>query len=422
MVRWLGILLRTFRSAVHTRRELALENLALRQQLAVWKARQPRPRLTEMDRDTRGVGMQLAKLTLKSLRARPVVLKLKRHVVARIAAITDWPLILIDLYTEEGVVGRSYLEPYTPKTMRYLIPALHDLGEMLKGHQVTPAELYALARRSLHFVGYQGLSMIAVSGLDMAAWDALAKAAEMPLCMLLGGSVGPVRAYNSNGLWLKAPEAVAAEAVELRDEGGFTGLKLRLGRALLADDLATVAAVRKSVGDEMQLMVDFNQGLDLAEALARCHAIDGLGLAWIEEPIVYDNLDGLARLAAQLKTPIQIGENFYGPRDLYTALQKKACDLVMPDFMRIGGVTGWLRAAAIAGVAGVPISTHLYPEIAAHVMRVTETAHWLEWQDWADPVLQRPYEIRDGMLHIPDVPGVGLEWDEDAVAAHQVEL
>jgi mandelate racemase len=366
--------------------------------------------------------MQLAKLTLKSLRARPVVLKLKRHVVARIAAITDWPLILIDLYTEEGIVGRSYLEPYTPKTVRYLIPALHDLGEMLKGHQVTPAELYALARRSLHFVGYQGLSMIAVSGLDMAAWDALAKAAEMPLCMLLGGSVGPVRAYNSNGLWLKAPEAVAAEAVELRDEGGFTGLKLRLGRALLADDLATVAAVRKSVGDEMQLMVDFNQGLDLAEALARCHAIDGLGLAWIEEPIVYDNLDGFARLAAQLTTPIQIGENFYGPRDLYTALQKKACDLVMPDFMRIGGVTGWLRAAAIAGVAGVPISTHLYPEIAAHVMRVTETAHWLEWQDWADPVLQRPYEIRDGMLHIPDVPGVGLEWDEDAVAAHQVEL
>lgn len=366
--------------------------------------------------------MQLAKLSLRSLRARPVVLKLKRPVVARIATITEWPLILIDLFTEEGIVGRSYLEPYTPKAMRYLIPALHDLGEMLKGRQVSPAELYALARRSLHFVGYQGLSMIVVSGLDMAAWDALAKAAEMPLCVLLGGSVGPVRAYNSNGLWLKAPEAVGAEAVELREEGGFTGLKLRLGRALLADDLATVAAVRKSVGDEVQLMVDFNQGLDLAEALERCHAIDDLGLAWIEEPIVYDNLDGFARLAAELKTPIQIGENFYGPRDLHAALQKKACDLVMPDFMRIGGVTGWLRAAAIAGAAGVPTSTHLYPEIAAHVMRVTETAHWLEWQDWADPVIQKPYEIRDGMLRIPDVPGIGLEWDEAAVVANQAEL
>jgi mandelate racemase len=366
--------------------------------------------------------MQRAKLTLKSLRARPVVLKLGRPVVARIATITDWPLILIDLFTEEGIVGRSYLEPYTPKTMRYLILALHDLGEMLRGHQVSPAELYALARRSLHFVGYQGLSMIAVSGLDMAAWDALAQAAEMPLCVLLGGSVGPVKAYSSNGLWLKAPEAVAAEAIELREEGGFGGLKLRLGRALRGDDLATIAAVRKSVGDEMQLMVDFNQGLDLAEALERCHAIDDLGLAWIEEPIVYDNLDGFARLAAELKTPIQIGENFYGPRDLHTALQKKACDLVMPDFMRIGGVTGWLGAAAIAGTAGVPISTHLYPEIAAHVMRVTETAHWLEWQDWADPVLQKPYEIRDGMLHIQDVPGIGLKWDEAAVEANQAEL
>jgi mandelate racemase len=157
----------------------------------------------------------------------------------------------------------------------------------------------------------------------------------------------------------------------------------------------------------------------LAEALQRCHAIDDHGLAWIEEPIVYDNLEGYARLAADLKTPLQIGENFYGPRELYKALQQKACDLVMPDFMRIGGVTGWMRAAAIAGAAGIPVSTHLYPEVAAQVMRVTETAHWLEWQDWADPILQRPYEIEDGLLHIPDVPGVGLEWDEGAIAANR---
>ncbi|MDO8874888.1 MAG: enolase C-terminal domain-like protein [Pseudolabrys sp.] len=366
--------------------------------------------------------MQTASLTFKSIRARPVVLKLKRPVIARIATITDWPLILIDLYTEEGVVGRSYLEPYTAKTMRYLIPALHDLGEMLKGRKVAPIELYELARKSLHFVGYQGLSMIAVSGLDMAAWDALAKAAGMPLCVLLGGSVGPVKSYNSNGLWLQKPEVVAAEAIELRDEGEFTGLKLRLGRDRMGDDLETLRAVRKAVGDDMHLMVDFNQGLNLGEALQRCHAIDDFGLAWIEEPIVYDNFDGYTQLAAELKTPIQIGENFYGPRDLHKALQSKACDYVMPDFMRIGGVTGWLRSAAITGTAGVPMSTHLYPEVAAHVMRVTETAHWLEWQDWADPILQKPYKIKDSLLHIPDVPGIGLEWNEDAVMANRADL
>jgi mandelate racemase len=366
--------------------------------------------------------MHVAPLTFKSLTARPVVLELERPVVARIATITEWPLILIDLLTEEGIVGRSYLEPYIVKSMRYLVPALHDIGEMLAGRRVVPLDLYVAARKSLHFVGYEGMAMIAASGLDMAAWDALAKAANLPLCVLLGGSVGPVRSYNSNGLWLKEPEAVALEAVELRDEGGFTGLKLRLGRDRLRDDLRTVDAVRQAVGDDMALMVDFNQGLDFAEALARCHAIDDLGLAWIEEPIVYDNLDGYVRLAAEIDTPLQIGENFYGPRDLHKALQRNACDLVMPDFMRIGGVTGWLRAAAIAGAAGIPMSTHLYPEVAAHMMRVTETAHWLEWQDWADPILQKPYEIKGGHLHIPDVPGVGLEWNEDAVAANQAAL
>src|SRR6185503_13509676 len=245
--------------------------------------------------------MRSATLTFKSIRARPVVLKLKRPVIARIATITDWPLILIDLFTNEGVVGRSYLEPYTMKAMKYLVPALHDLGDMLKGRELAPVELYELARKSLHFVGYQGLSMIAVSGLDLAAWDVRAKAANVPLCVFLGGSVGPVRAYNSNGLWLKEPRAVAAEAIELCDEGGFRGLKFRLGREKIREDEATLDAVRNAVGEEVHLMVDFNQGLHFGEALQRCHAIDGFGLAWIEEPIVYDNLDGYVRLASELK-------------------------------------------------------------------------------------------------------------------------
>ena len=367
-------------------------------------------------------GRRFESLTFRGIRARPVVLKLQRPVVARIATITDWPLILIDLYTEEGIVGRSYLEPYTTKSMKYLIPALHDFGDMLKGHSVAPFELYNLTRKSLHFVGYQGMSMIAVSGLDMAAWDALAKAAGMPLCVFLGGSVGAVNAYNSNGLWLREPKAVAAEAIELLEEGGFAALKLRLGRDKFKEDLATIEAVRNAVGEDVRLMVDFNQGLHFGEALQRCHGIDNLDLEWIEEPIVYDNLGGYAQLASELKTPIQIGENFYGCRDLYAAIQAKACDFVMPDFMRIGGVTGWLKSAAIAGTAGIPMSTHLYPEVAAHVMRVTETAHWLEWQNWVDPILQEPFEIKNGQLQIPSASGVGLEWNEDAVAANQCDL
>lgn len=359
--------------------------------------------------------MSKNKLTVRAISARPIVIQLKRPIIARIGAIHEWPIILVDLLTEEGIVGHSYLQPYTISSMRYIVPVLKDLGTMLKGRSVSPVDLFDAARKSLHFVGYEGVSMIAVSGLDMAAWDAFAKAADLPLCVMLGGSVGPVKAYNTNGLWLQEPSAAAKEAVELINEGGFTGLKIRLGRERASDDLSALDAVRGAVGDQVHLMADFNQGLNLAEALQRCRMIDNHGLAWIEEPILYDNLDGYAHLAADLKTPLQMGENFYGPREVHKALQKKACDLIMLDAKRIGGVTGWLRAAAIAGAAGVPVSTHVYPEVSAHMMRITETAHWLEWNDWHNPLLQAPYQVKDGFLHIPDVPGTGIEWDETAV-------
>ena len=360
--------------------------------------------------------MPRAPLTLKSVRARPVVVPLKRPVVSKVGLFREWPMILIDLYTHEGVVGHAYLEPYLKQSMRYIMAALEDLAEAAKGQPVAPFDSYRRGIGALHLVGREGVSLIAVSGLDMAAWDALAKAAEMPLAAFLGGTVGPVPAYNSNGLWLTPLDTLAAEAAALVAEGGFTGLKLRLGREKLADDLAAIAAVRAAAGATIKLMCDFNQGLSLGDALVRCHALDDQGLYWFEEPTTYDNIPGYAQLARELKTPVQLGENFYGPRLLYQAVLAGAGDYVMPDLMRIGGVTGWLRAAAITGAAGIPMSTHLYPEIAAHLMRVTDTAHWLEWQDWAAPILAEPFALENGQLIVPNRPGQGIAWNEQAVA------
>lgn len=361
------------------------------------------------------------KLTLKSVEVRAVVVPLKRPVVSKVGLFKDWPVILIDLYTGEGVVGRSYLEPYLKNSVRYIMAALSDLAAAHQGKTIAPLADFQNNRRTLSLVGYEGISMIAVSGLDMAAWDALAKAAGMPLAILLGGSLGPVPAYNSNGLWLTEPGALAQEAGELVAEGGFRGLKLRLGRDRLADDLAAIREVRKGAGDDIKLMVDFNQGLSLGDALNRCHALDDQGLYWLEEPIAYDNLAGYAQLARELETPVQLGENFYGPRALYEAIRAGAGDYVMPDLMRIGGVSGWLRAAPIASAAGIQVSTHLYPEAAAHLMRVTETAHWLEWQDWADPILKEPFPVKESHVEIPNQPGVGIEWDEAAVKRYRYE-
>ncbi len=365
--------------------------------------------------------MTLEKLTIRQVDVRPVVVALKRPVVSKVGSFEDWPLILIDLHTEEGPVGRSYLAPYLKHAVGAIVPVIRQLADAFKGTPISPFELFARARASLTLVGLEGISMIAVSGLDMALWDALAKAARMPLAVFLGGGLGPVPAYNSNGLWLTPLERLGPEAAELVAEGGFTALKLRLGRDRLSDDVAAIDAVRQAVGAEVKLMVDFNQGLSLGDALHRCHGLDDQGLYWFEEPIAYDNLAGYAQLTRELKTPVQLGENFYGPRALLQAMTAGAGDYFMPDLMRIGGVTGWLRAAAIAGAAGIAMSTHLYPEVAAHLMRVTETAHWLEWQDWADPILAQPFALADGALMLPNRPGNGIEWNEDAVARHLTE-
>jgi mandelate racemase len=336
-------------------------------------------------------------------------------VISKLGRFSEWPIILVDLHTREGVTGHSYLEPYLKNSARYIAPVIRDLVDAFAGSPSSPTDLFRRARSSLSLIGLEGVSLAAVSAIDMALWDAVAKTAGMPLCVYLGGNVGPVPAYNSNGLWLMAPKMLAKEAAELIAEGGFTGLKLRLGRDRLGDDLDAIRAAREGAGREALLMVDFNQGLSLDRALHRLRELDDEGLYWFEEPIAYDNLDAFAVLRQKIKTPLQIGENFWGPRNAEIALQRGACDFIMPDMMRIGGVTGWLQTAAIAAAKGAPMSTHLYPEISAHLMRVTETAHWLEWQDWAAPILARPFSVVSGAVSIPSAPGIGLDWNESAV-------
>jgi mandelate racemase len=271
----------------------------------------------------------------------------------------------------------------------------------------------------LHLIGRQGVSVITAAGLDMALWDALAKASDMPLANLLGGTTGPLRAYNTNGLWLLPKEELAREAVELVSEGGFKAIKMRLGRDRLRDDIEAIEAVRNAVGEDIHLMVDFNQGQTIQEAITRLHGLDDQGMYWFEEPIVFDTFAQSAQLTADIKTPISIGENIYGPRSFFEAIQANAADLYMPDLMRIGGVTGWMGAAAIAGAANAPLSSHLYPEVSAHLLKVSESADWLEYRDWGNPIVQEPFEVVDGMAIVPDRIGNGIDWDEDAVKTHQ---
>jgi mandelate racemase len=290
----------------------------------------------------------------------------------------------------------------------------------VRGEPIDPEAQWKRLARRFTLIGVQGIVRMAMAGFDVACWDAIARARRMPLAALLGASPRPVRAYNSNGLGLMGAQALARETEQLL-EGGFGGVKLRLGYPTLEEDLAAVRAVRARLAAGVELMVDYNQALEVEEALARGRALDAEGLAWIEEPIRHDDYRGCARLAAELATPIQIGENFSQPHALAEALDAHACDLVMPDLERIGGVTGWRAAASIAAQRNVRVSSHLFPEVSAHLLCATPTAHWLEYVDWASVLLREPLPIVDGFARTSSRPGNGLEWDAEAVARYRMD-
>lgn len=361
----------------------------------------------------------LPTLTFDSLRVRAASVPMRRPIVSKVGGYPEWPFVLIDVMTKEGVVGRSYLEPYVYALVPSIVATLEALGKLFAGKPLAPLDVFSGAMRTLHLNGRQGTPVIALSGLDMAVWDALARAAGVPLARLLGGSTGTVRAYNTNGLWLIPKERLAAEAKSLVAEGDFKAIKIRLGRPTLAEDIEAIRIVRDAVGPDVQLMSDFNQGLTFGEALQRLHGLDDQGLYWFEEPIVYDDYVNCATIAREMRTPIQTGENIYGSREFLKAVAAQAADLYMPDLMRIGGVTGWMRAAAIAGAAGLPLSSHLYPEVSAHLLRVSESADWIEWRDWGNPLIAEPFEVKDSQVIVPDRPGNGIEWNEEAVAKYK---
>ena len=333
--------------------------------------------------------------------------------------ITKAPLLLIDVETAEGVTGRSYLWSYFPRAMVAIASILKEVEERTKGERVDPAALWAKLSERFALIGVQGVVRMAMAGFDIACWDALATAANQPLVRMLGGEPRKVAAYNSCGLGLMPTDALADEAEQLLDRG-FRAIKLRLGYPTLDEDMAAVHAVKKRIPDGIALMVDYNQALGVDDALKRGRALDRENIAWLEEPIRHDDYAGAAMLARELNVPVQIGENFSLVAGMRAALDAKCCDLVMPDLERIGGVSGWLGAAKLAAERGIRMSSHLYSEASAHLLAVTPTAHFLEYVDWADKVVQEPLKIVDGHAVIPDRPGIGIVWDKAAVDRYRV--
>ena len=353
---------------------------------------------------------------ITSVHARAVVTPMARPVKNAFGVIDVAPLLLIDVATDRGITGHSYLFAYSKVTLRPFVHLVEEIGRELVGKPVVPFDLMAAMDAKFRLLGWQGLVGMAVAGLDMAFWDILGKAANKPVVELLGGSPKPIKAYDSYG----AVEADTDEKALRRSlEQGFRGIKIKGGDGDAANDERRVKGIRKLIGDDVALMLDFNQSLDPAEARRRIERLAPYHLSWIEEPVAQENLSGHAEVRENSPIPIQAGENWWFPRGFAEAIAAGASDLIMPDLMKVGGITGWLNVAGQADAASIPMSSHILPEASAHVLAVTPTAHWLEVLDFAGAILADPIKIVDGKLTARG-PGLGIAWNESAVAKYLV--
>jgi mandelate racemase len=326
--------------------------------------------------------------------------------------ITESPLVLTDVITDTGISGHSIVFTYTPAALKPTAELIQNFEVLVKGDVLAPAEVEQKLVKRFRLLGTQGLVGIALAAIDMALWDALARVHSMPLVRLLGGVEKAVRAYGAVGYDGAQGCAKTAEGWATR---GFTGIKAKIGYPTVQEDVAVVRAMRKATGNDMAIMVDYNQCLTPTDAVERLRVLDNEGLTWVEEPTLAHDYAGHALVAREARTPIQCGENWWGTLDMQHAIEARASDFVMPDVMKIGGVTGWLRAATLAHAKGIPMSNHLWPEISARLLCCTPTAHWLEYADWWNPILAEPLRVEKGMAMVSDAIGSGLDWNEDAV-------
>ncbi len=349
---------------------------------------------------------------IQTLRARAVRVPLAEPHRTASGVVAESPLVLVDAVTDAGVTGHGIAFTYTPAALGPTAELARNIEPMVKGEPLAPAEIEQRLTRRFRLLGTQGLVGMALAAIDMALWDALARVQGLPLVHLLGGAPRPIRCYGAVGY--DGADGCAAGAARWA-ERGFAGVKAKIGYPTVQEDVAVVRAMRKAAGPGMAIMVDYNQSLTPAEACERLRVLDGEGLAWVEEPTLSHDFAGHAQIARAAATPIQCGESWWGALDMRHSIEAGGSDLVMPDVMKIGGVTGWMRAAALAHAHGLPMSSHLWPEVSARLLCCTPTAHWLEYADWWNPILKQPLRVEGGMALIEDRPGSGVEWDEDAV-------
>jgi L-alanine-DL-glutamate epimerase-like enolase superfamily enzyme len=330
--------------------------------------------------------------------------------------ITHWGAPGVILSTDSGLTGYGYTGTHAHlPTDRLIVACIQDTyGPLLVGENAH--DVMHLWNKLSHFpavqwVGRAGITQLALAAVDVALWDLKAKAANVPLWQLLGGSSAKeLAAYNTDGGWLNWPlETLIDDTRRLVEEEGFTGVKIKVGSRRIASDLERVEAVRKAIGPHVALMVDANGRWTLPEALEFGRHLGGLGIRWFEEPLWYDDIPGHARLAQQIETPIALGEQLYTADHFRDFIREGAVTYVQPDAVRLAGVTEWWQVADLAHSYRLPVVAHVgdMVQIHLHLSIAHRACDMLEYIPWLRECFAEPATVRDGRFVIPSMPGAG---------------
>ena len=330
--------------------------------------------------------------------------------------------ILVFLETDGGPVGEGLVFTINGRRLKVLHEMVLSFADQVVGLDPELAGgFYAEAWREMNFVGHAGVAVMGLSGIDEAIWDLRAKIAGVNVSRLIGTSRTAVPTYHSGAMWVShGVEKLQQESAEIK-AAGYKAMKMRIGYDSAADDYARVRAVRETIGPDIALMVDANQQLDVAEAIRRGRMMEEFDLSWFEEPIAYANHRGEAEIAAALDTPIASGETEYGPHGMLEMLRLGSADILQPDLQRMGGATGFLKAATLAEAHHVKVTSHLFPEMNLALIAATPNAMYLEHIPWFSKAYAEDIEIdTDGNAVVPDRPGWGFSFSPEAIERYRI--
>jgi L-alanine-DL-glutamate epimerase-like enolase superfamily enzyme len=355
-------------------------------------------------------------MKVTAVETQTVLVKLENPIGSALGRIERFGCILVTIRTDAGISGENLIFTLHDKRTRVLRQMVDELADLVIGRDAGHiAEFWARAWKDINFFGHKGIPVMAISALDGALWDALGKASGLPLYRLLGGARTAVPAYQSSGLWLSATTDELVEEAGRFIAQGFKAMKMRLGSPDPKTDIARVRAVREAIGPGIRLMADANQGLNEAQAIRLGRMLEEFDLFWFEEPLPAWDLEGLARVASALDTPIASGETEYTRYGFRRMLELRSADILMPDLQRVGGVSEFMRVGHMAESFDVAVSSHLFPETSIQVLGALSNAIYLEYMPWFSRLYNEQLEFKDGNAVVPERPGWGFSFNREYI-------